>query len=167
MGKNFKFAPGFPPVENDFSNKYADEVDQAVKDFYENKLGDDFVKKFKDWFTLLKQNFLNKIKESDIELSETQLEFLNEKLELIQGKYNVEVSCSYYLTVLYHGTLSTKFEESLVDFLGKHGRINYIRPLFSALARRNKELAIKTLDKYRNFYHSIIIKYIEIDLKSL
>lgn len=161
------FAPGFPPVENDFSNKYADEVDQAVKDFYENKLGDDFVKRFKDWFTLLKQNFLNKIKESDIELSETQLEFLNEKLELIQGKYNVEVSCSYYLTVLYHGTLSTKFEESLVDFLGKHGRINYIRPLFSALARRNKELAIKTLDKYRNFYHSIIIKYIEIDLKSL
>ena len=161
------FAPGFPPVENDFSNKYADEVDQAVKDFYENKLGDDFVKKFKDWFTLLKQNFLNKIKESDIALSETQLEFLNEKLELIQGKYNVEVSCSYYLTVLYHGTLSTKFEESLVDFLGKHGRINYIRPLFSALARRNKELAIKTLDKYRNFYHSIIIKYIEIDLKSL
>ena len=161
------FAPGFPPVENDFSNKYADEVDQAVKDFYENKLSDDFVKKFKDWFTLLKQNFLNKIKESDIELSETQLEFLNEKLELIQGKYNVEVSCSYYLTVLYHGTLSTKFEESLVDFLGKHGRINYKRPLFSALARRNKELAIKTLDKYRNFYHSIIIKYIEIDLKSL
>ena len=161
------FAPGFPPVENDFSNKYADEVDQAVKDFYENKLGDDFVKTFKDWFTLLKQNFLNKIKESDIELSENQLEFLNEKLELIQGKYNVEVSCSYYLTVLYHGTLSTKFEESLVDFLGKHGRINYIRPLFSALARRNKELAIKTLDKYRNFYHSIIIKYIEIDLKSL
>ena len=161
------FAPGFPPVENDFSNKYADEVDQAVKDFYENKLSDDFVKKFKDWFTLLKQNFLNKIKESDIALSETQLEFLNEKLELIQGKYNVEVSCSYYLTVLYHGTLSTKFEESLVDFLGKHGRINYIRPLFSALARRNKELAIKTLDKYRNFYHSIIIKYIEIDLKSL
>ena len=161
------FAPGFPPVENDFSNKYADEVDQAVKDFYENKLGDDFVKRFKDWFTLLKQNFLNKIKESDIELSETQLEYLNEKLELIQGKYNVEVSCSYYLTVLYHGTLSTKFEESLVDFLGKHGRINYIRPLFSALARRNKELAIKTLDKYRNFYHSIIIKYIEIDLKSL
>ena len=161
------FAPGFPPVENDFSNKYADEVDQAVKDFYENKLSDDFVKTFKDWFTLLKQNFLNKIKESDIELSENQLEFLNEKLELIQGKYNVEVSCSYYLTVLYHGTLSTKFEESLVDFLGKHGRINYIRPLFSALARRNKELAIKTLDKYRNFYHSIIIKYIEIDLKSL
>ena len=161
------FAPGFPPVENDFSNKYADEVDQAVKDFYENKLSDDFVKTFKDWFTLLKQNFLNKIKENDIELSETQLEFLNEKLELIQGKYNVEVSCSYYLTVLYHGTLSTKFEESLVDFLGKHGRINYIRPLFSALARRNKELAIKTLDKYRNFYHSIIIKYIEIDLKSL
>ena len=161
------FAPGFPPVENDFSNKYADEVDQAVKDFYENKLSDDFVKTFKDWFTLLKQNFLNKIKESDIELSETQLEFLNEKLELIQGKYNVEVSCSYYLTVLYHGTLSKKFEDSLVDFLGKHGRINYIRPLFSALARRNKELAIKTLDKYRNFYHSIIIKYIEIDLKSL
>ena len=161
------FAPGFPPVENDFSNKYADEVNKAVKDFYDDKLGDDFVKTFKDWFTLLKQNFLNKIKETDIELSFTQLNYLNEKLELIQGKYNVEVSCSYYLTVLYHGALSTKFEDSLVDFLGKHGRINYIRPLFSALARRNKELAIKTLDKYRNFYHSIIIKYIEIDLKSL
>ena len=161
------FAPGFPPEENNFSNKYAKEVDEKVKLFYEDKLDDAFIVTFKEWFTLLKQNFLNKIKDTDVHLSTTQLEYLSKKLELNSG-YNVEVSCSYFLAVLYHGqTLDTNFRTALVEFLGKHGRINYIRPLFSALAKRDKQLAKETLEKYRNFYHSIVVKYIELDMKAI
>ena len=161
------YAPGFPPVENDFSNKYAVEVDNMVKLFYENKLPENFVETFKGWFTLLKQNFLNKIKENDVELTDEQLTYLSDTLNLKQG-YNVEVSCSYFLTVLYHGkVLKDDVKEALIDFLGKHGRINYLRPIYKAFYLRDKELALKTLDKYRSFYHSIIIKYIELDLKAL
>ena len=160
------FAPGFPPEENNFSNKYAKEVDEKVKLFYEDKLDDAFIVTFKEWFTLLKQNFLNKIKDTDVELSSSQLNYLTDNLGLNSG-YNVEVSCSYFLAVLYHGRDLEKFKDALIKFLGEHGRINYIRPLFSALAKRDKKLAKETLDKYRKFYHSIVIKYVELDMKAL
>ena len=160
------YAPGFPPVENNFTNIYAKEVDEKVKLFYEDKLDKDFVTTFKGWFTLLKQNFLNKIKDTDVELSSSQLNYLTDNLGLNSG-YNVEVSCSYFLAVLYHGRDLEKFKDALIKFLGEHGRINYIRPLFSALAKRDKKLAKETLDKYRKFYHSIVIKYVELDMKAL
>ena len=38
---------------------------------------------------------------------------------------------------------------------------------FSALAKRDKQLAKETLEKYRNFYHSIVVKYIELDMKAI
>ena len=161
------YAPGFPPKENNFSNKYADEVENMVNLFYQNKLPDNFVDIFKGWFSLLKQNFLSRIKEANIELTDDQLELLSDKLNLKQG-YNVEVTCLYYLIVLYLGKIfKDDVKDALIEFLGTIGRINYVRPLYTALYLRDKELAIKTLDKYRNFYHATIIKYIELDFKTL
>ena len=75
-------APGFLPKENNFTNNYAIEIDNMVKLFYENKLPDNFVETFKGWFTLLKQNFLNKIKETDTELTVEQLTYLSDTLNL-------------------------------------------------------------------------------------
>ena len=161
------YAPGFPPKENNFSNKYADEVENMVNLFYQNKLPANFVDIFKGWFTLLKQNFLSRIKEANIKLTDEQLEFLSEKLNLKHG-YNVEVTCLYYNIVLYLGkVLKDDVKDALIDFLGTIGRINYVRPLYTALYLRNKELALKTLDKYRHFYHATIIKYIELDFKTI
>ena len=160
-------APGFPPVQNNFTNKYAKEVEDMVALFYANKLPENFVDIFKGWFTLLKQDFLNRIKNSQKQLTDEQYIYLSDILNLKTG-YDVEVSTLYYLIILGLGkTLREDIIDNFVDFLGKHGRINYIRPLYNAFYKRDKKKALETLNKYRNFYHATIIKYIELDFKAL
>jgi leukotriene-A4 hydrolase len=160
-------APGFLPKENNFTNNYAIEIDNMVKLFYENKLPENFVETFKGWFTLLKQNFLNKIKETDTELTDEQLTYLSDTLNLKKG-YNAEVDVLYFQIVLIHGkVIKDDVKEALIEYLGKYGRMSYLRPIYSAWYKRDKESALKTLDKYRSFYHTTAIKYIELDLKAI
>ena len=161
------YAPGYPPIKNDFSNCYADEIQNDVELFYENNLPDDFIDKFKAWHTLLKQYFLSQIRDRDVELDDIQLYYLSYTLDLKEG-YNVEVNCLYFLIVLVHGkTIEEDVKDALVTFLGKHGRINYVRPIYTAWIKRDKPAAKATFEKYRNFYHPTIVKYIERLLKTI
>ena len=82
-------APGFPPIKNDFSNKYVDEIENYISLFYDNNLPDTFVDIFKGWNHLLRQYFLNTIKDTDRELDDYQLSYLSNTLNLKEG-YNVE-----------------------------------------------------------------------------
>ena len=161
-------APGFPPNKNDFSNKYTEELENSISLFYENKLPDDFENTFKTkWNYILKIFFLEKIRDNDRELDDNQLSFLTNTLNLKEG-YNVEINTAYFLIVLLHGkNIEDNVKESLISFLGKHGRINYIRPLYTAFIQRDKETAMATFEKYRNFYHPTIVKLIELLLKTL
>ena len=83
-------APGYPPVNNDFSNKYAVEVKEDVDKFYKNELPDNFKDIFNAWHTLLKQFLLNNIKDTDKELDDTQLNLLSKTLNLKEG-YNAAI----------------------------------------------------------------------------
>ena len=160
-------APGFPPYQNDFSNKYAKEIEEDVALFYENKLPENFVDTFKGWYSLLKQYFLSQIKDTDKELDDIQLSYLSNTLNLKEG-YNVEVNCLYFLIVLLRGkTIEEDVKNALIAFLGKHGRINYVRPIYTAFFKRDKATALATFEKYRDFYHPTIVKYIELLLKTL
>ena len=58
-------------------------------------------------------------------------------------------------------------KEAVDSFLGKHGRINYIKPLYTAFAQRDKETAMATFEKYRSFYHPLVFKYIVLALRAL
>ena len=159
--------PGFPPVKNDFSNKYEIEVKKAVAQFYENSLPYDFKETFTGWHTLLKQYFLSNIKETDKELDDTQLNLLSKELDLKEG-YNSEVNFGYFSVVLLHGkVLDDEFKNALIAFLGKYGRQKFIRPLYRALYVRDKETALKTFEKWKSTYHPIAVKGIESDFKSL
>ena len=161
-------APGLPPNKNDFSNKYVEEIERYVSLFYEGKLPDDFENIFKtQWHFVLKSYFLSKIQVNDTKLDNSKVDYLTNTLNLKEG-YNVEINVAYYLIVLLHGTeIKDDFKENLISFLGKHGRINYIRPLYTAFLQRDRETAIATFEKYRNFYHKIVVEYIEILIKTL
>ena len=159
--------PGFPPYQNDFSNNYTKEIEEDVTLFYENKLPENFVEKFKGWVSLLQSYFLTQIKETDKELDNIQLSYLSNTLNLKEG-YNVEINCLYFLIVLLHGkTIEDDVKNALITFLGKHGRINYVRPIYTEFFKRDKATALATFEKYRDFYHPMIVKYIELLLKTL
>lgn len=163
--RNWVEAPGFPPLENNFTNIYSTEVEKIVELFYKEELDDNFAETFKNWFTLLKQIFLNRINDKGQTLTDWQFNYLTNILNLTSG-YNVEVEFSYFMLILKYGkNISQNVENALIDFLGHHGRINYLRPIYSEFYKRNKQSALATLNKYRSFYHAIVIKYIELDLK--
>ena len=105
--KTWVEAPGFPPVNNNYTNKYSIEVEEMVDKFYKNELDDDFVDIFTNWFTLLKQLFLNRLSDIGKELTEEQLTYLSNELNLTSG-YNVEVDFSYFILVLKYGKPSIK-----------------------------------------------------------
>ena len=160
-------APGFPPEKNDFSNKYATEVENAVDKFYKNTLPSDFKDTFVKWHTLLKQYFLSSIRETDKEFDNTQLNILSNVLNLKEG-YNAEVNFGYFMAVLLHGkTIENDVKEALIAFLGKFGRMKYLRPIYIAFYKRDKETALATFEKYKSSYHPIAVRLIELDLKNL
>ena len=111
--------------------------------------------------------FLNIIRETDKQLDDTQLEWLNVKLNLKEG-YNSEVSFAYFISILTHGKgLEDAIKEALIAFLGKFGRLKYIRPLYKAFYKIDKETALATFEKYKSSYHPIAVRLIELDFKTM
>ena len=160
-------APGYPPVKNNYTNKYAIEVENYVEQFYNNILPDNFIDIFKKWHTLVKQYFLNKLKETEKELEDSQLNLLSNKLNLKEG-YNAEINFGYFMVVLLHGkVIEEDVKNALINFLGKFGRMKYLRPLYRALYVRDKETAMSTFEKWKSSYHPIAVRLIELDFKSL
>jgi len=160
-------APGFPPIKNDFSNKYSKEVEAAVEKFYKNELSDDFKNTFVKWHTLLKQYFLDCIRNTDKELDNTQLNLLSNVLNFKEG-YNAEVNFGYFTVVLEHAkTLDQDVKKALILFLGKFGRLKYIKPLYIDFYKRDKESAKATYAKYKKSYHPIAQRSIENEFKKM
>ena len=165
--QNWIYAPGYPPVKNDFSNKYSIEVSEAISKFYNNTLPNDFKDTFVKWHTLLKQHFLNTIRETEKQLDSVQLDLLSNKLNLKEG-YNAEVNFGYFMSVLLHGeTIEDDVKTALISFLGKFGRMKYLRPLYIAFYKRDKEATKSTFAKYKSSYHPIAQRAIEADFKRL
>lgn len=159
-------APGYPPVQNNFTNIYATEVQERIDDFYNNNLPSDFTTTFKSWHTSLKQYFLNLIRETEKDLDNTQINILSNQLKLYEG-YNAEVNFGYYMSILLHGSLDDTFKENLVAFLGKFGRLKYLRPLYRSFYVKDKDSTLKAFEKWKGTYHPIAVRLIELDLKSM
>jgi leukotriene-A4 hydrolase len=67
---------------------------------------------------------------------------------------NVEIAYRFFMTSLKSG-LKTVFE-SVADFLSKHGRGLYVRPLYRALAELDRDYAYSVFKQNRSRYHGII-----------
>ena len=58
-------------------------------------------------------------------------------------------------------------KEALDTFLGKYGRVSYVRPIYTELIKRDKPLAVKIFEKHRHFYHPTIVSLIERLIKTI
>ena len=60
----------------------------------------------------------------------------------------------------------TSVYPKVADMLSEVGRMKYVRPLFRSLHKVDPDLALKTLEKNRDFYHPICRQLVEKDMAS-
>ncbi|KAJ6780990.1 hypothetical protein PWT90_08222 [Aphanocladium album] len=76
---------------------------------------------------------------------------------------NVEVLAAYYRIALEANDPTCVY--GVAELLGRVGRMKFVRPLFRALNDVNRDLALETFVKNKDFYHPICRGMVEKDLK--
>lgn len=76
---------------------------------------------------------------------------------------NVEVLAAYYRIALQ--AKDATCVQGVAELLGRVGRMKFVRPLFRGLSELDRELALATFAKYKDFYHPICRGMVEKDLK--
>jgi leukotriene-A4 hydrolase len=76
---------------------------------------------------------------------------------------NVELSSRYFGVGLLARDESVY--QPTADLLGTVGRMKFVRPLYRQLARVDRELALQTFEKNKDFYHPICRGLVEKDLE--
>jgi leukotriene-A4 hydrolase len=126
------------------ANKYYIEAQNSVAEFFNNKLTPSFSFTFKAWNTNVKLVFLNLITEKSQAVNDQLYFLLRDGLGLHSG-YNSEIKNLWYqLTLNLKQVDVIPFVE---DFLGKIGRMKYIRPIYKAYGLLNKKAAFECFEK--------------------
>jgi leukotriene-A4 hydrolase len=75
---------------------------------------------------------------------------------------NIEV-VSRYLSIGLMAKVRDTYEPA-AELLGKIGRMKFVRPLFRLLEKADRELAVSTFERNKDFYHPICRQMVEKDL---
>jgi len=106
--------------------------------------------------------FLEKVQLFKNPLSPPQSQAMGVAYSLINTR-NVELSSRYFRVGLCAQDKSVY--EPTADLLGKVGRMKFVRPLYRELAIVDRDLALKTFEKNKDFYHPICKGLVEKDLQ--
>lgn len=72
---------------------------------------------------------------------------------------NAELASRYYVIGMRAG--DSQVIQPAVDFLGRVGRMKFVRPVFFWLNKSNRKLADETFERNKDFYHPICRKMVE------
>ncbi|KAL9039362.1 MAG: hypothetical protein Q9180_002576 [Flavoplaca navasiana] len=159
------YKPGLPP-KPDFDTSLVD-VCYALADQWKTFIPNEksgFQPEAKDiegWMANQIVVFLERIQDFEQPLSKEAVHIMGQTYGFSKSK-NVEV-VSRYLAV----GLKAKSEEVLeptAELLGRVGRMKFVRPLYRKLNAVDRELAVKTFEKNKDFYHPICRAMVEKDL---
>ena len=96
--------------------------------------------------------FLDYIEDHSDQLSSSEVQLMGDVYGLACSQ-NIEVLRRWLALGLQRGARGAVLDRT-VEVLGSTGRIYYVQPLFKWLAKADRELAIKTLEANKDFYHS-------------
>ncbi|KAK3365849.1 leukotriene A-4 hydrolase [Lasiosphaeria ovina] len=105
--------------------------------------------------------FLNSVQEFEEPLAVEKSQLLGKVYGLSDSK-NVELKSQYYQIAMRAKDSSSY--QGVADLLGEVGRMKFVRTLFRSLNEVDRELALKTFEKNRDFYHPICRQMVEKDL---
>lgn len=75
---------------------------------------------------------------------------------------NVELKSAFYQIAIK--AKDTSSYAGAAELLGQVGRMKYVRPLFRGLNKVDRQLALDTFEKHKEFYHPICKGMVEKDL---
>jgi leukotriene-A4 hydrolase len=84
------------------------------------------------------------------------------KVYALAESKNVELKAAYYQIAMK--AKDTSSYPGVAELLGNVGRMKFVRTLFRTLNKVDRDLAVKTFEKYRDFYHPICRQLVEKDL---
>ncbi|KMU75743.1 leukotriene A-4 hydrolase hydrolase [Coccidioides immitis RMSCC 3703] len=105
--------------------------------------------------------FLEQVLLFDNPLTPEQSRFMGQVYNFAQSQ-NIEVSYLYLQVGLKAGDDS--IVEPTIKLLGEIGRMKFVRPLYRTLEKFNRDIAVDTFEKHKNFYHPICRGLLEKDL---
>ena len=156
--------PGVPKYKNDFNNSYAVDADKYVNDFFDKKYDKSFNETFSKWHTNKKLYYLLQIHTNEKGVDDEGLKYLGETLNLKEG-YNSEINNEFFKIMLDNKKLT--YIEELKEFLGKFGRMKFLRPLYRGWGSIDKVSAYTCFEYNKYWYHPIAVRLIEMDFKKL
>lgn len=160
------YEPGYP-AKPDFDQSLV-EVCYKLADKWQNLVSSgsstDFTPKSSDiegWFSNQSVVFLEKVQSFASSFSAEQIHLLGSTYGY-DNTQNIEVS-SRYLSAGLMAKAKEVYQPS-AELLGKIGRMKFVRPMYTLLANADRDLAVKTFEKNREFYHPICRGMVEKDL---
>ncbi|KXX73682.1 Leukotriene A-4 hydrolase [Madurella mycetomatis] len=105
--------------------------------------------------------FLNEVQDFEAPLTAEQSRQLGRVYGLSDSK-NVELKAAYYQIAMK--AEDTTSYPGVAELLAQVGRMKFVRPLFRSLNKVDRDLAVKTFERNRDFYHPICRQLVEKDL---
>lgn len=113
------------------------------------------------WSANQKLVFLGSVQDFEQPLSAEHAQKMGDAYDLYETK-NVELKAAYFAITLRSKVTATY--QAVADLLGEVGRMKFVRPLFRSLNKVDRDLALKTFEKNKDFYHPICKAMVEKDL---
>lgn len=105
--------------------------------------------------------FLGTVQDFEEPLFAAQAAKMGETYEFLNSN-NVELKSAYFAIAL-RSKVTTAYP-LVAELLGQVGRMKFVRPLFRSLNKVDRELALATFAKNKEFYHPICRAMVEKDL---
>ena len=150
------FTPGRCPIENNLSNIYQKQVDEALEKFKKGELNDTLIKTINSWNHTSKTVFMNKLEHGDNFLTDEQHDFLTNKLKFYENQ-DFLVTTNYLRLILSKTDKFYDYEmDCLIDYLSNNGASDYMVNIYNFFYKRDEVKAEETLNNLSTFYHSIM-----------
>ncbi|KAF5019154.1 hypothetical protein F66182_8859 [Fusarium sp. NRRL 66182] len=152
------YTPGLPP-KPDFDTTLANQCyDLANK--WKNTNFEPSAKDIENFTANQKLVFLAEVQQS-ASLSADRAQLMGKTYDFLSSK-NVEILAAYYQIALK--AEDSAIYQDVAALLGRVGRMKFVRPLFRGLNKVDRQLALDTFEKNKDFYHPICKGMVEKDL---
>ncbi|KAH8729105.1 leukotriene A-4 hydrolase [Phaeosphaeriaceae sp. PMI808] len=160
------YAPGYPP-KPDFDQTMVKSC-YALADKWEHLTSSNSSNDFKPqatdiegWVANQSVVFLEKVQNFADKFTAEQIHLLGHTYGYTTTQ-NIEVLSRYLNAGLMAKTKETY--QPAAELLGRIGRMKFVRPMYRLLEKADRDLAVKTFEKNRDFYHPICRQMVEKDL---